>query len=109
MVAARPDSKTLALWVSVSSTQPEHTLAFDFLQGWLSRRHLIELVFLHADAVDAAADREWSDRWLQLAPNRVYACSAACERRSIQPALMPNASLAFWMDQKANADRRVCF
>lgn len=109
MVAADPVSDSLALWVSVSSTQPEHTLAFDFLQGWLGRRHLIELVFLHGDAVDAAADRTWVDRWLQLAPGRVYACSAACDRRSIQPTLMPKASLAFWMDKKTNAGRRVCF
>ena len=104
MVAAAPPLR-LALWVSVGCQNDGHSLALRVAQHWVRRGHVLALVFLHEDAVEAAANRALARHWLDIAPDRVFACSAACQRRSIENAHLPMAGLASWVDSKASVDR----
>ena len=109
MTAEARVSVSLALWISVSPNHKDHALAYEFVQLWMERGHDLALVFLHAAAVDAATSACWSARWMDIATDRVFVCSAACERRSLEPIAMPQAGLALWLARQAAADRRVYF
>ena len=108
MVAA-DISPSLAVWLSVGCHDPGHALAYELVRRWIHRGDPVAIVFLHEDAVEAAADDTWRQRWLEITPGRIFACSAASQRRSIADSRLPAAGLALWMDKKQNAERVAYF